>query len=49
MWGKKKGESYDSTFLVSFVERGLQSSLFLSGLVVYGIQESFVFLQRYLC
>lgn len=49
MWGKKRGESYDSTFLVSFVERGLQSSLLLSGLVVCGVQESFVLLQGCLC
>lgn len=47
MWGKK-GESYDSTSLVSFVERGLQSSL-LSGLMVCDVQESFVLLQGCLC
>lgn len=42
-------KSYDSTSLVSFVERSLQTFLLLSGLVVCGEQESFVLLQVCLC
>lgn len=48
--GQEEGrKSYDSVFLVSFVKRGVQSSLLLSGLVVCGVQGNFVLLPGCLC
>lgn len=46
---RREEESCNSTFLVSSMERALQSSLLLSGLVVCGVQGSFALLQGCLC